>query len=294
MLFTVIMKQNTFYIVAVSICIASIFFIQSCTFQDDNVLSKERVKIVLREVGNQLLLAQEDSTSLILPIRAINNTKYEIPFESSIAIQPDTLVSLVDTVFSKSSFPNDYRVEVVQCVDNEVAYSYVITSREETTIVPCNGRSLPRACYAIQIEFTKKDVVNNSITKKTLFYLYVTTIILLLAFYFYKKKQTHVPHNTDTRYYLGSFQFYPEQNKLVKSAIEINLSKKECELLEIFVSKPNQIVKRDELSKRVWEDNGVIVGRSLDTYISKLRKKLQEDPSVKLTNVHGVGYKLEV
>jgi len=46
--------------------------------------------------------------------------------------------------------------------------------------------------------------------------------------------------------------------------------------------------------KKVWEDNGVFVGRSLDTYISKLRKKLKDDDSIKLTNVHGVGYKLEV
>ena len=93
---------------------------------------------------------------------------------------------------------------------------------------------------------------------------------------------------------LGSFRFYPAQNKLVKEAIEIPLSKKECELLEIFVARPNQVIKRDELTKRVWEDNGVVVGRSLDTYISKLRKKLIEDKTIKLTNVHGVGYKLEI
>ena len=80
----------------------------------------------------------------------------------------------------------------------------------------------------------------------------------------------------------------------MKQAVEISLSKKECELLEIFVANPNQIIKRDELEKRVWEDNGVFVGRSLDTYISKLRKKLKDDDTVKLINIHGVGYKLEV
>ena len=65
-------------------------------------------------------------------------------------------------------------------------------------------------------------------------------------------------------------------------------------MLEIFIANPNQIIKRDELEKRVWVDNGVFVGRSLDTYISKLRKKLKDNESIKLTNVHGVGYKLEV
>ena len=65
-------------------------------------------------------------------------------------------------------------------------------------------------------------------------------------------------------------------------------------MLTIFIAQPNQIIKRDELTKKVWEDNGVFVGRSLDTYISKLRIKLKADESVKLINVHGVGYKLEI
>ena len=65
-------------------------------------------------------------------------------------------------------------------------------------------------------------------------------------------------------------------------------------MLAIFADSPNQIIKRDELSKKVWEDNGVFVGRSLDTYISKLRKKLKEDSSIKITNIHGIGYSLEI
>ena len=64
--------------------------------------------------------------------------------------------------------------------------------------------------------------------------------------------------------------------------------------MAILVGHSNKVVKRDELIKRVWEDKGVIVGRSLDTYISKLRKKLQEDDGIRIVNVHGVGYKLEI
>lgn len=111
---------------------------------------------------------------------------------------------------------------------------------------------------------------------------------------FYKTKQAELIKGSKNNYTkIGSFHFYPDQNKLVKEAVEISLSKKECELLAIFIANPNQIIKRDELTKKVWEDHGVFVGRSLDTYISKLRKKLQEDDSIKITNVHGVGYKLD-
>ena len=111
----------------------------------------------------------------------------------------------------------------------------------------------------------------------------------------FKQKSRKTPNTVKVQYeVIGSFRFYPEQNKLVKEAEEIALSKKECELLTLFIQKPNVLIKREELTKRVWEDNGVIVGRSLDTYISKLRKKLQSDTSIKLVNVHGVGYKLKI
>ncbi|NBP70070.1 MAG: winged helix family transcriptional regulator [Cytophagia bacterium] len=56
----------------------------------------------------------------------------------------------------------------------------------------------------------------------------------------------------------------------------------------------NEPITRDQLLKEGWEDEGVIVGRSLDVFISKLRKKLIKDPKVQITNIHGIGYKLEV
>ncbi len=74
----------------------------------------------------------------------------------------------------------------------------------------------------------------------------------------------------------------------------VELTAKECELITIFSEKPNQIIKRDLLIKEVWEDNGVFVGRSLDTFISKIRKKFQNDDSINIVTVHGVGYKLEI
>jgi len=56
----------------------------------------------------------------------------------------------------------------------------------------------------------------------------------------------------------------------------------------------NEISNRKQLQKEVWEDDGVLVGRSLDVFISKLRKKLEADPAVRIINIHGKGYKLEV
>lgn len=255
----------------------------------------EIAKIAIREVGNQLLLFHRDSTSRVLPVKKLERGMYKLSFEKMLSIEPSNLANVVKKNFEKAGLPNSYSVEVVQCIDKEIAYSYLVQKEKEKDIIPCAGRHLPKACYTITIKFLKQ---------KELFFdrqvFVISFILLCLLFlwdYFFGTKKSGGNNETEIaqeHLSIGNLVFYPEQNKLMKQATEILLSKKECELLAILVANVNQVVKRDELTKRVWEDNGVFVGRSLDTYISKLRKKLKEDPNVQLTNVHGVGYKLIV
>lgn len=266
--------------------------IVSCSTNQKDDFS-DHVKVSLREVGHNLLLANQDSTSLVKPVLALDENKYKLAFENELFIHPDSLVTIVKRSFQKADLPQYYLTEVLRCEDNEVAYSYEINQNVENGIIPCSGRQLKKGCYFVTVRFAKtpEAVQSNS----TLLYMLGLGVLLLLIFVIYKRKPKVEPHENDTNFSsIGRFKFYPEQNKLIKEATEISLSRKECELLEIFISKPNQIIKRDELTKKVWEDKGVIVGRSLDTYISKLRKKLKDDETIKLTNVHGVGYKLEV
>ena len=294
MLFTKIMSRRNIY--SILALIIALFLTWTLSSSDENNEEfSEIVKISLRDVGNQILLTNQDTTSLVLPVIELEKSKYKLSFEHQLSILPNDLVSIIAKSFDKALLPDHYRVEVMQCADQEVAYSYEMSVTKENTIIPCAGRSLPTNCYTITVRF---------INRATFFYgkqvpLYILIFIGFILFHFISSIRKPVVlsegnNNNNNIYTLGSFHFYPEQNKLVKEAVEINLSKKECELLVIFVANPNQIIKRDELTKRVWEDNGVFVGRSLDTYISKLRKILKADDSIKLTNVHGVGYKLEI
>ena len=264
----------------------------SCN-KTSNDYSSEVIKIALRDVGHELLLANQDSTSLVKPVIKIDNLKYQLSFNSELSIHPESLVSLIKNSFQKTNLPSHYLTEVIQCKDNEVAYSYEMKLSIDKGIIPCVGRQLPKGCYTIQVRF--KESLSSPNNNFGFLYFLAFGVLLLLAFVLYKKRNAAIPEVNDVNVSsIGHFKFYPEQNKLIKEATEISLSKKECELLAIFVENPNQIIKRDVLTKKVWEDHGVIVGRSLDTYISKLRKKLQGDDSIKITNVHGVGYKLEV
>lgn len=253
----------------------------------------EVAKIALRDVGNRLLLSGHDSTSLILPIVELEEAKYQLSFQNEMSFAPDVLVSAVEESFQTSGLPSFYRVEVIQHSDQEVGYSYEMKGDRENSIIPCSGRVLPKNNYKFEVKFTEQS--NSVLSEKALLFAPGIASLILFAFPFYKKKKNAeaIQINGDFST-LGSFKFYPEQSKLEREGLEVSLSKKECELLIIFSENPNQLITRDELTKKVWEDNGVFVGRSLDTFISKLRKRLKDDKSIQLTNVHGVGYKLEV
>lgn len=280
------------------VLIVSALIIITCTVWVVNNTNKktvfsEKIKVSLREVGHQLLLSNNDTTSLVSPILELEALKYQISFEKELEIQHDSLVSIVKESFKKGLFPTNYIIEVIKCSDVEVAYSYEIQNSKESNIIPCLGRKLEKDCYHIEVVFIIKNSEN-----------YLPVLLLLLAilsvlFFFYKSKNkqhraTEKEVSKNNYLAVGSFLFDEEQNRLIKGTTEITLSKKEGELLTIFAANLNKIIKREELTKKVWEDKGVIVGRSLDTYISKLRKILKEDESIQLSNIHGVGYKLHI
>jgi DNA-binding response OmpR family regulator len=93
---------------------------------------------------------------------------------------------------------------------------------------------------------------------------------------------------------LGSVLFDAKNKKLIINGKTIDLTGTETRLLLIFALSPNAIIERSRLQKEIWEDEGVVVGRSLDMFISKLRKKLEFDPNIKIVVIRGKGYKLEI
>lgn len=293
MLFALLMKLRKIVIIG-SFCVALLAAIMLLIPNKENENPADLVKISLRDVGNQLLLSNQDSTSLILPIQKIDELKYQLSFEKALSIHPDSLVVIVAESFKKTNLPTEYQIEVKQCEDDEVAYSYLKFPNEEKSVVPCSGRILLQKCYTIEVLFLEK-IATSSYQVLWIFLLIFSLVVIVILLPKKRiEKQTETKLIDENCISFGKFNFYPNENKLVIETKEINLSKKEVELLTIFVANPNKIIKREELSKQVWEDQGVFVGRSLDTYISKLRKKLSDDETIKLTNIHGIGYNLEI
>ncbi len=254
----------------------------------------ERVKIALRDAGNQLLLVNQDSTSLVKPILSLGDYRYELSFGTDLYVEPNELVQFINKSMATAKLPSDYITEVRECATREVAYSFQNSQNAIDTIVPCGGRDLPLSCYTIQVIFTKPQYEVIAYNHYPIYSLLLVGVIGMGFVYQFKAKGANSTSEEDIYITLGNFKFYIEQQQLLHADSVIPLTQKECELLQIFSAQPNTIVKREFLIKTVWEDQGVFVGRSLDTYISKLRKKLARDPQIMLVNVHGVGYKLEV
>jgi DNA-binding response OmpR family regulator len=88
--------------------------------------------------------------------------------------------------------------------------------------------------------------------------------------------------------------FDVQKRQLLQNEVCIDLTDTETRLMQIFAQSPNQIIERSRLQKEIWEDEGVIVGRSLDMFISKLRKKLELDANINIVVIRSKGYKLEI
>ncbi|MDR6810366.1 DNA-binding response OmpR family regulator [Arcicella sp. BE140] len=260
---------------------------------DSDDFAIERREILLRRIGHELLLQSGDSTSRVLPIKKNAEYEYQISFENDLTFQTDSLVNTTQRLLAKDPLADDYVVKVLNSSNSSVAYGYAISKNKKDDIVACRGRKQPRASYMINIKF-KSSSIN---TAKNEFLLGGLPFLVLVGFIFLKsaKPQKTLPdgQNTDLLT-LGSVLFDAKNRKLMINGKTIDLTATETRVLLIFALSPNETIERSRLQKEIWEDEGVIVGRSLDMFISKLRKKLEFDPEVKILNIRGKGYKLTI
>jgi len=91
---------------------------------------------------------------------------------------------------------------------------------------------------------------------------------------------------------LGKYTFEPNKQMLRLGDTEIKLTTKESELLRLLCQNKNQVLERNFALKSIWNDDTYFNARSMDVYITKLRKHLKEDENIEIINVHGKGFKL--
>ena len=91
---------------------------------------------------------------------------------------------------------------------------------------------------------------------------------------------------------LGKFKFDTQKQHLIEGDKVIKLTTKESELLKLLCNNANKVLERNFALKTIWVDDNYFNARSMDVYITKLRKHLKDEPNIEIINVHGKGYKL--
>jgi DNA-binding winged helix-turn-helix (wHTH) protein len=220
-------------------------------------------------------------------------------------------VGLVDSVVRQAAIADKYLVEVEACQTQKVVYSYEMGISSKSELVPCTGRVQPMACYTLfftilepgsQQGMSQPPVVEKSgflsATSRKVDYVVISIsaamLMLISVFFFRKKKSTQVPVENPDIISIGSYQFDKRNMSLSVNNQTVELTGKEADLLFLLHAKANVTIEREVILNAVWGDEGDYAGRTLDVFISKLRKKLETDESLRIVNIRGVGYKLIV
>lgn len=121
--------------------------------------------------------------------------------------------------------------------------------------------------------------------------------LLLKIKIFLKRSQSvpvEQPGESSKKLVIGKYAFQPEDLTLSLNGNVRNLTLKEAELIKFFAENQNKVLSRNEILENVWGSNDYFLGRSLDVFISRLRKYFKADPTVKITNLHGIGFRFSV
>jgi len=310
---------------AISMVVLVIFLVTSSfTTPSDRVMQAKQVNLMIRQVGHQLLLQAGDSTSRVLPVTELKEGVFLLEFENEFVFSHDTLMVLLQRLLPKTQFPAGYTVTVHECAKDNIVYGFQMNNTTPD-ILACSGRREPAGCYTIEIVFPdlyktldQKNADTGMMAEEPPFYttlfdfpfanlVYIGILVLLgvavVAGRFGKSlvpvPVQHQSHTIIKEYVpelpaLGKFLFDVKEQRLLLGTEVISLTDKECKILELLNKNFGELIARETLMEKIWINEGVITGRSLDMFVSKLRKKLSADPDLRITNIHGKGYRLEI
>jgi len=258
----------------------------------------EKVNLALRRTAHHLLIQSGDSTSTIPPvIQGENQDTWIIRLERPFNYQ--ALPALLQESFDLHGVSTDYDVMLLDCQEMALLLGYNKLDFTEKNETPCGTREQTAGCYTLQVSFAGPA---NQLTNHWLRWLAVLAL-LPLGFLLYRSlkprpgqsepaPQPEISGDSAITVGLSTFDF--TNQLLIISGARHNLTYREAKLLQLFCRHPNQLLERDFILQNVWADEGILVGRSVDMFVSRLRKLLRADATVSIVTVHGVGYRLEV
>lgn len=120
----------------------------------------------------------------------------------------------------------------------------------------------------------------------------IEELILKMGVFLRRSEKTN--RKDPAPYQIGKYHFDVENYTLYNGNEKINLTQRESELLKLFLDNKNMVLKREQILTSLWGNDDYFMGRSLDVFISRLRKILSTEPHIAIENLHGIGFKFSV
>ncbi len=310
--------QNKLILFALPLCVAGLFvpIRRSETARETDPID---IDLALRRTADGLLRAVGDTSHRVPPVAQLDNGVWQVRIDT--LFEYDALPSLLQTALEQYQITQPYTVAVRSCNDSVIVLGYhhldllnlnpVPPDVVNDVNIPCKGRVLPEGCYVVEVRFLEKKgnwpalAIKNSI---------LLLVLGLLGGYWLAQWRKQVlakkalakqatssataastTENTSTNWVsFGQCRLDPVAQVLECVGIQHTLTYREAKLLRLLASHPGELLERDAIIQQVWADEGILVGRSVDVFISRLRKKLVADTSVSIVAVHGIGYRLVI
>ncbi|WP_297099669.1 response regulator transcription factor [uncultured Draconibacterium sp.] len=120
------------------------------------------------------------------------------------------------------------------------------------------------------------------------------TEVLLCKIQAIIKRQSTQPITDEFLFSIGSYEFDSKLRSISRDGEKQKLSPKEADLLKLLCQNKNELLSRETALRKIWGEDGYFTARSMDVFITKLRKYLKDDPNIEIKNIHGSGFLLEV
>ncbi len=295
-------KTTLIYLGLLAAAVFSMQFVGSLTApQKELKLYEDKINLALRRTGHHLLKSAGDSITEIPPVERIGDNTWRLQLNHSFDYA--SLPTMLHQSMGQYGIDVPYEVAVKRCDNKKIQLGYHLNDYLKAGVVPCQDRSETMNCQFIEVSFT----TNAAATRSPWFYMWalLTPFAYFLWIRFIKPPSHKKPVLTaipvelvaaerEPLLQFGTFKLDFTGQKLIYGDKVHSLTFREAKLLHLFVTHANQILERSVIIEKVWADEGVLVGRSVDMFVSRLRKMLKDDPTIQIVAVHGIGYRLEI
>lgn len=254
----------------------------------------------LRQIGHDYLSAIGDSTSRIPAVENLEDDTYRLRL--SCDLDYDLLAEVTANVLAKMTIREDYQLTLEDCETGEQFLgSFWVNplgalGGTQNNDAACTGRDQESRCADFRLAFIAPMKTKNDTTKY--WFLGMGSFLILGGLLLgrsrsYEPTEPNVELEVNAGVKLGADSiFVPQAQQLLIAGVAQELTYREAKLLQYFTDHANQVLERTAIHDAVWGEEGVIVGRSLDVFVSRLRKKIATIATVEIKTVHGVGYQL--